>query len=230
MKRLSGVRLQVADPAALAEFYMRHLGMDARNERDGAWRLGFPGMDADLILMPGGGEHVATRDQRYWKIGITLPNVDLAAAQLRGAGIEVSDARQFLDIGYMAHLSDPEGFAIELLQWDFETNRPSDAGDPSKPLGGQARIGQITLRTNDMTAEMATHSDMRLLSVQDVAPYGFDLHFLAYTDETPPNPDVTAVENRKWLWKRPYTTLEFQQIPGAEIRESPAYQGLEITG
>ena len=58
----------------------------------------------------------------------------------------------------------------------------------------------------------------------------FDLHFLAYTDETLPNPDVTAVENREWLWKRPYTTLEFQQIPGVEIQESPAFQGLEITG
>ena len=174
MKRLSGVRLQVADPAALAEFYMRHLGMDARNERDGVWRLGYPGMDADLILLPGGGEHVATRDQRYWKIGLTLPNVDLAVAQLRAASVDVSDPRQFLDIGYMAHLVDSEGFAIELLQWDFEGNRPADAGDPALPLGGGARIGQITLRTSDMATERETYSDMRLLSVQDVAPYGFD--------------------------------------------------------
>jgi len=230
VKCLSGVRLQVTDPEALAGFYTRHLGMVARAEGDGAWRLGYPGRDADLLLLPGGRTYAATRDQRYWKIGITLPNVDLAVAQLRTAGIDVSDPRQFLDIGYMAHLSDPEGFAIELLQWEFEDNRPDDAGDPAQSLGGQARIGQITLRTGDMAAEMNDYSDMRLLSVQDVAPYGFDLHFLAYTDEEPPNPDITAVENREWLWKRPYTTLEFQQIPGAEIRESTAYQGLEITG
>lgn len=230
MKRLSGVRLQVKDPEALAGFYTRHLGMEARAEGDGTMRLGYAGRDADLILMPGSGAHTASRDQRYWKIGITLPNVDLAVAQLRTAGIDVSDPRQFLDIGYMAHLSDPEGFAIELLQWDFEANRPDDAGDPAQPLGGQARIGQITLRTGDMAAETEAYSDMRLLSVQDVAPYGFDLHFLAYTDEELPDPDVNAVENREWLWKRPYTTLEFQQIPGADIRPTPAFQGLEITG
>ena len=229
MKRLSGVRLRVADPEALIAFYVERLGMEVRPDREFV-RLGYPGIDADLILTPGGAEHVATRDERYWKIGITLPNVDLAVAQLRTAGIEVSDPRQFLDIGYMAHLSDPKGFSIELLQWDFEGNRPEGAGDPAQPLGGDARIGQITLRTGDMAVERETWPDMRLLSVQDVAPYGFDLHFLAYTDEEPPVSDVLAVENREWLWKRPYTTLEFQQISGAEIRESPAFLGLEITG
>jgi hypothetical protein len=32
-----------------------------------------------------------------------------------------------------------------------------------------------------------------------------------YLDETPPNPEnLEAVENREWLWQRPYTTLEIQ--------------------
>lgn len=229
MTRLSGLRLRVADPAGLARFYARSFGMEARQEPQG-WRVGYAGRDADLILLPGGGPYAHQRTHRYWKIGVTLPNADIAVAQLRRAGIAVSDPKQFLNIGYMAHLTDPEGFVIELLQHDFEGRRPQDAGNPDLPLGGGAHIGQITLRTGDIDAELRQFAFMRRLSVQDVAEHGFDLHFLACTDDIPPNPDPAAVENREWLWKRPYTQLEFQHIAGQIFEEDPAFAGLEITG
>ncbi|UWQ62429.1 VOC family protein [Leisingera caerulea] len=228
VKRLSGVQLQVQDPERLARFYSDVLGMTARSE-NGGWRAGYAGADADLVLQPGGRPVQHSRDERYWKIGICLPDLDTACEQLRQKGIEVSAPHQFRNIGYMAHLHDPEGFAIELLQHDFQGKRPDGAGDPALPLGGGAHLGQITLRTGDIAAELAMRADMTLLSVQDVAEFGFDLHFLAYTDETPPDPDLQAVGNRPWLWKRPYTTLEFQHIAGADLRDSPAFLGLEIT-
>lgn len=229
--RLAGLRLRVADPARLATFYRDVMGMRARPEGSG-WRVGFDGPDADLLLLPGGGGYAHDRFQRYWKIGITLPNVDMAADQLRKAGIAVSDPRQFGDIGYMCHLSDPEGFTIELLQHDFEGNRPEGAGDPGAPLGGGGAIGQITLRTGDIAAEEATCKaiGMKCLSIQDVSDYGFDLHFYAFTSEHPPNPDLWSVANREWLWKRPYTTLEFQHIADAVFAPVPDFLGLEIEG
>ncbi|WP_282021975.1 VOC family protein [Ruegeria faecimaris] len=228
--RLSALRLRVADTDRLAGFYKDALGMTAR--RQGAsLRLGYAGQDADLLLMPGGGGYTQDRGQRYWKIGITLPDVDLAAAYLREKGIEVSAPDQFLDIGYMCHLTDPEGFGIELLQHDFHGNRPEGAADPKAPFA-DARIGQITLRTGDIAAEDAfcRAQGMRLLSVQDVAQYGFDLHFYAFTDEVPPNADLWSVENREWLWKRPYTTLEFQHTAGAAFVRTPDFRGLEMQG
>lgn len=228
MKRLSGVRLQVENPEQLARFYADVFGMGLRAEGE-TWRAGYAGEDADLILLRGGRRAAHSRDERYWKIGICLPDLDTACEQLRQKGVEVSAPHQFRDIGYMAHLHDPEGFAIELLQHDFQESRPDGAGDPAQPLGGGAHVGQITLRTGDVESELATHADMKLLSVQDVSEFGFDLHFLAYTNETPPNPDLRSVANREWLWRRPYTTLEFQHIAGSELRESPAFQGLEIT-
>ncbi len=202
--------------------------MDAWAE-DEAWRAGYAGEDADLILLPGGRRVQHSRDERYWKIGICLPDLDAACEQLRRKGVDVSAPHQFRDIGYMAHLHDPEGFAIELLQHDFLGRRPDDAGDPMLPLGGGAHLGQITLRTGDIAAELAARADMALLSVQDVAEFGFDLHFLAYTREAPPVPDLRAVGNREWLWRRPYTTLEFQHLAGAKLRDSPAFLGLELT-
>ncbi len=228
--RLSGLRLRVSDPERLSTFYRDVLGMTAQAQGV-CQRVGYGGPDADVVLMPGGGKYSHDQGQRYWKIGITVPDVDLAVAFLRQKGVEVSDPKEFLDIGYMCHLKDPEGFVIELLQWDFEGNRPDNAANPSNPFA-KARLGQITLRTGDIAAEDAfcRGQGMRLLSMQDVEQYGFDLHFYAFTDETSPNADLWAVDNREWLWKRPYTTLEFQHVAGGTFAPSPDYRGLEVSG
>lgn len=227
--RIAALRLRVADPARLAEFYKVNFGMVVRAEGD-ARRVGYPGPSADLLLLPEGGGYAHNRGQRYWKIGITLPDLDQAAEWLRRAGINVSRPAQFRDIGYMCHLSDPEGFSIELLQHDFEGKRPKKQRDEN-PFG-QAAVGQITLRTGDISAEDAFCRDLglRLLSMQDVASHGFDLHFYAFTTEVPPDPDLWAVANREWLWKRPYTILEYQHIPDARIVPAPDFLGIEVEG
>ncbi|GGH27785.1 hypothetical protein SAMN05444007_104136 [Cribrihabitans marinus] len=227
--RLAALRLRVADPAAVARFYAQHFGMTARPE-GAQWRVGYAGRDSDLILMPGGGGFSADRGQRYWKIGITVPDLDRAVDQLRRDGLEVSVPHQFRDIGYLCHLSDPAGFPVELLQWTFQDSPPApqQSGGPFSA----ARIGQITLRSGDISAETEIWIalGMRLLSVQEVPSHGFDLHFLAFTDETPPDPDLWSVANRGWLWQRPYTTLEFQHVPGAEFAAVPDLRGIEIDG
>lgn len=235
MKHLSGLQLRVPDPAKLAAFYTDVMGMQVFQQGD-VWRLGYPGQDADLIFVSvpasEGWCYEAAPTDRYWKIGICLPDLDTACAQLRAAGVEVSAPRQFLDIGYMAHMHDPAGFVIELLQHDFAGQWKAgqgNAGDSNLPLGGGAHIGQITLRTGDIAAELQRFDDMALLSVQEVKEYGFDLYFLAYTDEVPPNADLRAIENRPWLWRRPYTTLEFQHVAGAVFEPTRAFEGLEIT-
>jgi hypothetical protein len=62
---------------------------------------------------------------------------------------------------------------------------------------------------------------MTLLSKQSVEPYGFTLYFLASCDERPPLPDLEAVENREWLWQRPYPTLELQHHWGGDTPDGP---------
>ena len=58
---------------------------------------------------------------------------------------------------------------------------------------------------------------MKLLSIQPVKRYNFTLYFLAFTEEDPPIlEDLEAVENREWLWQRPYSTLELQHRWGTE--------------
>lgn len=226
--RLAGVALNVAAPEKLAAFYTRHLGMAV--DRSGKFlRLGYGGPAASLELrpLPSPKPYVHDASDEYWKIGITLPNVDMAFEQLNRAGVAVTQPRQFLDIGYMCHLTDPDGFQIELLQHTFEGQPRTVPGNPDLPLGGGAQIGQITLRVAGIHRALALYQrsmGMRLLSRQVVAGRDFTLYFLAFTGETAPNRDIEAVENRPWLWQRPYTTLELQHLtePGRHIRSTPS--------
>ncbi|MGJ8629335.1 MAG: hypothetical protein ACSHXB_20470 [Sulfitobacter sp.] len=164
-----------------------------------------------------------------------LPDVDYAFAALTKKGINVSDPHQFRDIGYLPHLSDPEGFQIELLQHRFESNHIAETVDPSFPLGG-ARFGLITLRTVDIDAAIDLCRNtlgMKQLSVQPVESYAFTLHFFANTDDTPPNADLSAVENREWVYQRPYTILELQHLHDANhmtvtSKDAPGYGGLVL--
>ena len=237
---LSSLLLRVKSLERLSQFYAGILGMTVQVTGDGH-HLSYAGKDASLVLKQAqtGDSYRDGPGARYWKIGITLPNVDMAYHQLCRAGINVSEPRQFQDIGYMCHLTDPEGFAIELLQHHFEYNRPPGYGDAELPLGGGARIGQVTLRTTDINADLAFYRDhlgMRLLSIQPVETDGFTLYFLAMTDEAPPVEDLKAVENREWLWQRPYTTLEFKHLEQSaasvilDTTGRPGFEGIAISG
>jgi len=223
---LAAVVLNVASTENLAAFYCEILGMTAKWS-DHCVRLGYGGQGASIELRPSSSATPYIHDplDEYWKIGITLPNVDMAFEQLSRVGINVTPPRQFLDIGYMCHLADPEGFQIELLQHTFEGRQRTLPGNPDLHLGGGAQIGQITLRVADIYNALAHYQHsmgMRLLSKQIVANRNFTLYFLAFTDETPPDDDLEAVHNRPWLWQRKYTTLELQHLTGPPQRIKPS--------
>jgi catechol 2,3-dioxygenase-like lactoylglutathione lyase family enzyme len=149
----------------------------------------------------------------YWKIGLTVGNLDHVVKWLNECNWPVSEPRQFRDIGYMCHISDPNGFTIELLQQGFEGNeRPAGVGHP---IAGQATLAHITLRVTDIEAAKSyceTKLGLNLLSIQLVSDLGFSLYFYGFETETPPNADLKSVENREWLWRRPYTILELQHL------------------
>lgn len=223
---LSGIVLNVREPEKLAEFYIKYLGMHLR-KTETELRLSYNECEAYITLRPSSSQshYKHGRDDHYWKIGITIPDVDFAFKQLKQMGVQVSPPHQFEDIGYLCHLTDPEGFQIELLQHTFENEKKSKQGDEQLPLGGGARLGQITLRTDNICSALEYYignRGMRLLSIQPVPKYEFDLYFLSSIKETPPHPALTSVENRPWLWQRPYTLLEIQHRyeKGASIQKT----------
>jgi len=224
--------LDVSDPTRSLEFYTKALGMELCDHSgptpsgESAWDLGFR-QGAKLKLRHRADERFRDavyepgENDLYWKIGITLADVDLARSRLIASGVEVSEPCQFHDIGYLCHLEDPDGYCIELLQHQFACNFARCPANDGYPLGGGAMIGQVSINVSDIDRELAFYRDqlgLRLLSRQVVPGRGFTLYFLADTDDILPESDVDAAENREWLWQRPYTVLELrswdQKRPG----------------
>jgi len=127
------------------------------------------------------------RDAWVW-LGLGgIPDVDSAVAGLVAAGAQ--DARvqgQFLDIGYVGHLPDPDGYMLEVLQTVMEKSfRPELVPVPA-PTALRAvapAITQFKMNITDPKRSLAFYRDglgMRLLSKQDAAPYKFtvDSRFL----------------------------------------------------
>lgn len=205
--------LRVVDPRNLATFYTKTLGM--RNFGTAAAPL--LGFDPGRCLMK---LHAGARKpfepaptDFYWKTGITVRDLDYAVHHLQQEGWPVSEPRQFRDIGYLCHMRDPEGFTIEFLQQGFQGHeKPAGRGHA---IGGQATLAHITLRVSDIASARTVCEQalgLRLLSIQPVPEHGFCLYFYSADDETPPHADLQSVDNREWLWARPYALLELQHV------------------
>lgn len=228
---LKTLHLGVADLNRSLAFYRDLLGMEVLQAGAERVVLSYGQISLTLWWRPDSEPYRAGPRDRYWKIGLTLPDVDRAVERLRRHW-RVSDPKQFLDIGYLCHLHDPDGYTVELLQHRFLANQVFCPDDGSA-LGGPVTLGQVTLRVGrlDDWLERCRRLGLSLLSVQPVPRYQFTLYFLAFTQERPPNPDLQAVGNREWLWQRPYTTLELQHLHGEIEERRPGergYEGLEL--
>lgn len=225
--KLASIILRVANPKELAEWYQNVLGMSIKHENS-QWICHYQESEDSACLKLLQATKLESKynsqdkSSVYWKIGLALSDVDLARDKIMSkAVINVSAPSQFFDIGYMCHMNDSEGFPIELLQRTFQANFVKCNPIQDNALGQKGQIGQITLRCSDIEKSLGFYRDvlgMKLLSIQNVEAYGFTLYFLAYSSQDPPNSDLHSVDNREWLWQRPYTTLELQHIPGKSLQ------------
>lgn len=221
--------LRVRDFGGLPEFYCGLLGMQSIQEAPDheaaeTLVLGFDPDQCSLVFRKANVSPFTARpNDFYWKIGITLQNLNAAVAFLRDNEINVTDPRQFRDIGYMSKITDPNGFIIELLQQSFEGSEK--VVPEGHPVGAQATLAHITLRVTDIASAkdyFGKKLGMRLMSVQPVEDFDFCLYFYSWSDEELPNSDLFSVANREWLWARPYTLIELQhlQSTGASVNKS----------
>ena len=206
-------KFRVSDLAGLDDFYCRILGM-GQTVSQNTICFGYNGDDCLLgFCLADVTSYVSSRQDFYWKIGVTVPNLDTACNWLQKNGVTVSAPRQFRDIGYLAHITDPNGFSIELWQHGFEGNEKPAL--PGHPIEAGATVAHITLRVTEIeTAHgyFTTALGMRLMSIQPVTDFGFTLYFYAWSDEELPSNDLRSVKNREWLWERAYTLIELQHL------------------
>lgn len=218
MAKLDTLTLRVSNPDAQRRFYCNAMGMSDQ----GGGRIGYSSRETALMFSPAQKTYRPRSSDLYWKIAISVPNIELACAQLTSKGICVTEPRQFRDIGFLAKVTDPEGFTVELIDHWFQGERPEEPCDHSL-LGGGPHLSLVTLRTADIAA---VEPDILIwgmtpLSIQPVVSHGFTLYFYAFTEERPPNPDLMAVENRSWVYRRPYSVLEIQHVHALDTECHP---------
>ncbi|USG63125.1 hypothetical protein NBZ79_09070 [Sneathiella marina] len=235
MKTITRHRLKTHSYEGLSEFYESNLGM-ANFSTGNSLSFGYEATGCHLQFEKASCvSYVSSATDFYWKTGITVRNLDHAVDFLNKKGIAVSEPFQFMDIGYLAHLQDPQGHIIELLQHGFEGREQEVSG--GHPIGGQATLAHITLRVTDIDrcdAFLSEQLQMRLMSIQPVPSRGFTLYFYCWSDEKLPHMDLEAVENREWLWARPYTLLELQHFHdpvtlGFRLEQNPGFQGFSYS-
>ena len=149
----------------------------------------------------------------YWKVGLTMPDVRLGRKFLMDkAGVHISQPKQFRDIGYLCHTTDPNGLSLELLQFDFESNYKPYEAKLEKPMHQPVGVGQLTLRINNIEENLLFYRDclgMKLLSIQKVDSNGFTLYFFGPEPlEGGESLDLESVALREPLWRYPFTSLE----------------------
>jgi lactoylglutathione lyase len=251
--------LRISDPGVSLPFYRDKLGMTLLAQRvngdDVHYFLGFVdhGVDVspidsdpsqwqsrsflELVHSPQGPKAdirpQPDADEGYWKIAISVSELDIARNRLVANGVDVDSPRQVGDIAYLCHFNDPDGYCIELIQHDFLQNHQSAPENFDYALGSCPAFLLITYRVKDVEASLQFYDEvlgMKLLSVQTVEARGFTLYFLACTDESPPNSDVNHVGNREWLWQRSYCVVELQHIWGTESKSDFEYRVGAETG
>lgn len=224
MATIESLMLRTANVQSQRQFYCDILGM--QEFIDGS--VGYGAEQARIHFLPAQGDYQPQSNDLFWKIALAVPDIELAHRQLTSQGIQVGMPRQFQDIGYLAHFTDPEGFTVELIEHWFEGNRPNIPINSSL-LGGGAHFNLITLRTVNINTviDFCTSCRMTLLSIQSVENYGFSLYFFAFTADVPPSSDLRSVANREWLYQRRYTLLEIQHVQNNSyiIPSSDAHPG-----
>ena len=246
MSHLAHVLLDISNPDASLELYTRRLGMrlkatDVSSEPGAAiYSLSFVTGAMLRLRHRTASKFVNARyrprdSDAYWKIGVTVADVDVARERLLASGIEVTIANQFHDIGYLCHFDDPDGYCIELLQHAFQQNHSPRPLTDSEPLGTYPNLGQVSLNVTDIGNSLAFYRDrlgMKVLSRQYVPERGFTLWFLGHPDLKPPADSIDAIENREWLWSLPETTLELRAYdrPTEPRRAHPPNEELGFRG
>jgi predicted enzyme related to lactoylglutathione lyase len=112
---IGGLFFRAHDPKALANWYLQHLGITLTPTSEGGTVWQQEAGPTAFRPFPEKTGYFGDAN-KVWMVNFRVHNLDKMVAQLRTAGIEVTDPESYPKIGRYARLHDPEGNPIELWQ------------------------------------------------------------------------------------------------------------------
>lgn len=111
---IGGVFFRAADPKALSEWYKVHLGVSPAptDMTTPPWMTS----DGVTVFSPFAEDTTYFPARQQVMINFRVGDMDAMLAQLRAAGIEPFNEQTMEGLGRFAHITDPEGNAIELWE------------------------------------------------------------------------------------------------------------------
>ena len=111
---IGGVFFRAKDPAALAQWYQTHLGINPvpNGPDDMPWIT----QEGVTILSPFDAETDYFPKDRAFMLNFRVADLEAAITALAESGITASDCTQMDGVGKFARIHDPEGNPIELWQ------------------------------------------------------------------------------------------------------------------
>lgn len=114
VRGIGGVFFRSANPAALSEWYKSNLGVDRVPDDMGTspWIT-----EAGVtVFSPFAEDTTYFPPRQQVMVNFRVADLDAMLAQLRNAGVEPFNEQTMEGIGRFAHITDPEGNAIELWE------------------------------------------------------------------------------------------------------------------
>ncbi|MEZ5910791.1 MAG: VOC family protein [Paracoccaceae bacterium] len=111
---IGGIFFRARDPAALADWYERHLGINPAPTAmtTPPWQSS----EGVVVFAPFAADTDYFPADHAFMLNFRVSNLDRLLGQLRAAGIDISHEMTMDGIGRFARIHDPEGNPVELWQ------------------------------------------------------------------------------------------------------------------
>ena len=112
---IGGLFFRARDPAAMADWYEKHLGIDPVPTDYGIQPWEQQAGATVFAAFPADTDYFG-RPEQGWMVNFRVNDLQAMVTQLRQAGIDVEVDPEAYPNGYFARLQDPEGNPIQLWQ------------------------------------------------------------------------------------------------------------------
>lgn len=228
---VSAHRLLIKNPEATLDFYQNILGMKLLKKHESQdqthYFLSFNEATLELVYRPENDLEVPPQPSKtvgYWKFSVAVDSITSMRELLVKKGISVGEIFEVQGLALLCHLTDPNGYCIELVQKTLKL------GSVNKKAANTFNL--LTLRVKNLEHSSAFYHSvgMKTIYTYRSEERKMTLAFLSSLDNVDAIMQKPHCSLEEKLWQSPYTLLELQHLDGTQNDPSFMYKVGEDTG